>query len=87
MEEVCATSEPLVKILCLVDGDKSTRGYLRKEMDRANEAIHTYCEDRWDEGYGKGLLLRKVMDVPFPLSPYSSCKVLPLPCIFLLMQF
>jgi hypothetical protein len=36
---VCMVSEPLVKVLCLVDGDKPLMGYLYEAMDRAKEAI------------------------------------------------
>jgi hypothetical protein len=39
VEEVCAISEPLVKVLRLVDGDKPAMGYLYEAMDRAKEAI------------------------------------------------
>jgi hypothetical protein len=40
VQELCAISEPLVKVLRLVDGDKPTMGYLYEAMDRAKEAIH-----------------------------------------------
>jgi hypothetical protein len=53
VEEVCAISEPLVKVLRLVDGDKPTMGYLYEAMDRAKESIHAYYEDKGDEGYEK----------------------------------
>ena len=39
VEEVCAVSEPLVKVLRLVDGDKPAMGYLYEAMDRAKETI------------------------------------------------
>ena len=42
MEEVCSISEPLVKVLRLVDGDKPTMPYLYEAMDRAKEAIQSY---------------------------------------------
>jgi hypothetical protein len=38
-EEVCTVSEPLAKVLFLVNGDKPTMGYLFEAMDRAKEAI------------------------------------------------
>ena len=44
LEEVCAISEPLVKVLRLVDGEKPAMGYLYEAMDRAKEVMHTYCE-------------------------------------------
>jgi hypothetical protein len=43
---VCAISEPLVKVLRLVDGDKPTMCYLYDAMDRAKEAIHRFYEDK-----------------------------------------
>jgi hypothetical protein len=46
VEEVCAISEPLVKVLHLVDGDKPTMGYLYEAMDRAKESICAYYEDK-----------------------------------------
>jgi hypothetical protein len=46
VEEVCAISEPLVKVLCLADGDKPTMGYLYEAMDRAKESICAYYEDK-----------------------------------------
>jgi hypothetical protein len=33
--EVCSVSEPLVKVLRLVDSDKPAMGYLYEAMDRA----------------------------------------------------
>eukprot|EP00253_Pinus_taeda_P006483 PITA_06483 len=53
VEEVCAISEPLVRVLQLVDGDKPTMGYLYEAMDRAKEAIHAYYEDKGDKGFEK----------------------------------
>eukprot|EP00253_Pinus_taeda_P004477 PITA_04477 len=51
VEEVCAISEPLVKVLRLVDGEKPAMGYLYEAMDRAKEAIRTYYADKGDEGF------------------------------------
>ena len=42
VEEVCAISEPLVKVLRLVDGDKPAMGYLYEAMDRTKESIRAY---------------------------------------------
>ena len=44
--EVCTITEPLVKALRLVDGEKHAMGYLYEAMDRAKEAIYRYYEDR-----------------------------------------
>jgi hypothetical protein len=44
--EVCTISEPLVKVLQLVDGEKPAMGYLYEAMDRANEAIYQYYENK-----------------------------------------
>jgi hypothetical protein len=40
--EICLVSEPLVKVLRLVDSDKPTMGYLYEDMDRSKEAIRAY---------------------------------------------
>jgi hypothetical protein len=50
VQEVYAISEPLVKILCLVDSDKPAMGYFYEAMDRAKEAIHRFYEDKGREG-------------------------------------
>jgi hypothetical protein len=39
VQEVCTISEPLVKVLYLVDGGRLATGYLYEAMDRAKEAI------------------------------------------------
>ena len=57
MKEVCTVCEHLVRVLRLVDGDKPTMGYLYEFMDRANEAIHAYYEDKGDEGQAKQQLI------------------------------
>jgi hypothetical protein len=62
VEEVCAISEPLVKVLRLVDGDKPTMGYLYEAMDRAKEAICAYYDDKGDDGFEKRLLIWRVID-------------------------
>jgi hypothetical protein len=53
VEEVCAISEPSVKVLCLVDGDKIVIGYLYEAIDTIEEAIHSYYEYKGDGGYEK----------------------------------
>jgi hypothetical protein len=47
IQKVCAISEPLVKVLHLVDGDRPTMDYLYEDK----EAIHWYCEDKGEEGF------------------------------------
>ena len=39
VEEVCSMSEPLVKVLRLVDSDEPTMGYLYEAIDRAKETM------------------------------------------------
>jgi hypothetical protein len=39
VDEVCIVSEPLVKVLHLVEGDKLAMGYLYEAMDRAKETF------------------------------------------------
>eukprot|EP00253_Pinus_taeda_P010395 PITA_10395 len=62
VEEVCAISEPLVRVLRLVDGDKPTMGYLYEAMDRAKEAICAYYVDKGDEGLEKQQVIWRVID-------------------------
>ena len=53
MEEVCSISEPFVKVLRLVDGDKPTMPYLYEAMDRAKEAIRCYYVGKGTPGFHK----------------------------------
>eukprot|EP00253_Pinus_taeda_P010742 PITA_10742 len=62
VKEVCAISEPLVKVLRLVDGDKLAMGYLYEAMDRAKEAIRAYYADKGDEGLEKQQVIWRVID-------------------------
>eukprot|EP00253_Pinus_taeda_P030198 PITA_30198 len=51
VEDVCAISKPLVRVLRLVDGDKPAMGYLYEAIDRAKKVIRAYYEDKGDEGF------------------------------------
>jgi hypothetical protein len=51
VEELFSISEPLVKVVRLVNGEKPAMGYLYEAMDRAKEAIHWYYEDKGEEGF------------------------------------
>ena len=62
VEEVCAISKPLVRVLWLVDGEKLAMGYLYEAMDRAKEVIRAYYEDKGDEGLGKHVIWRVIDD-------------------------
>eukprot|EP00253_Pinus_taeda_P004357 PITA_04357 len=62
VEELCAISEPLVKVLQLVDGEKPAMGYLYEAMDRAKEAIRAYYADKGDEGLEKQQVIWRVID-------------------------
>eukprot|EP00253_Pinus_taeda_P022828 PITA_22828 len=62
VQEVCAITERLVKVLRLVDGEKPAMGYLYEAMDRAKEAIWAYYGDKGDDGFQKQLLLWGVID-------------------------
>jgi hypothetical protein len=62
VQELCAISEPLVKVLCLVDGEKPAMGYLYEAMDRAKEAIHRYYEDKGEEGFTRRVEIWSVID-------------------------
>jgi hypothetical protein len=62
VEEVVSISEPLVKVLRLVDGDKPTMGYLYEAMDRAKEDICAYYDDKGNDGFHKRLQIWGVID-------------------------
>jgi hypothetical protein len=62
VEELCVVSEPLVKVLRLVDGEKPTMGYLYEAMDRAKEAIYRYYEDKGEEGFTRRAEIWSVID-------------------------
>ena len=56
IEEVCAVSEPLVKVLRLIDGDKPAMGYLYEAMDRAKETIRNYYVGKGTPGHNRHML-------------------------------
>lgn len=49
LKEICAMTAPIVRVLCLLDGDRPTMGYLYEGMDRAKEAIKRYYKEHPDE--------------------------------------
>ena len=53
---MCSVSEPLVKVLRLVDGDKLAMGYLYEAMDRTKEAIQNYYVGKGTPGHNKHML-------------------------------
>jgi hypothetical protein len=59
---VCSVSEPLVKVLRLVDSDKPTMGYLYEAMDRAKEAIRAYYVGKGSHGFRRQMLLWDLID-------------------------
>ena len=48
---MCSVTEPLVKVLRLVDDGKPAMDYLYETMDRAKESIWAYYDDKGDEGF------------------------------------
>jgi len=62
VQEVCVITEPLVKVLRLVDGEKPAMGYLYEAMDRAKEAIWASYDDKGDDRFQRQLLLWGVID-------------------------
>ena len=52
---MCSVSEPLVRVLRLVDGDKPT-------LDRAKEAIRNYYVGKGTPGHNKHMLLWDLID-------------------------
>ena len=55
-------TEPFVKFLQLVDGDKPTMDYLYEAMDREKESIRNYYENKANEGFEKQPLIWRVID-------------------------
>jgi len=43
---VCSVSEPLVKVLRLLDNDKPAMTYLYEAMDKATDTIRAYHVDK-----------------------------------------
>ena len=59
---MCSVSEPIVKVLRLVDRDKPAMAYLYEAMDRAKEAIHSYYADKGFAGLDRHMTLWNVID-------------------------
>jgi hypothetical protein len=60
--EVCSVTEPLVKVLRLVDSDKPVMGYLYEAMDKAKEAIRAYYVGKGSHGFQRQMLLWDLID-------------------------
>jgi hypothetical protein len=60
--EVGTISEPLVKVLCLVDGDKPTMGYLYEAKDRSKEAIQSDYASKGSLRYEKYITICDLID-------------------------
>ena len=62
VEEACLVSEPIVKVLRLVDGEKLAMVYLYEAIDRANKAIRSYYADKGSAGLNRQMMLWDVID-------------------------
>eukprot|EP00253_Pinus_taeda_P008976 PITA_08976 len=62
VEEACSISEPIVKVLRLVDGETLAMAYLYEAMDRAKEAICSYYADKGSAGLDRHMMLWDVID-------------------------
>ena len=62
VKEVCTITEPLVRVLGSVDGEKPVMAYLYEAMDRAKESIHAYYEDKRDQGQERRHMIWAVID-------------------------
>jgi hypothetical protein len=60
--EVCSVSEPLVKVMILVDSDKTTMNYLYEAMDRAKESIQSYYVGKGSHEFHRHMLLWDLID-------------------------
>lgn len=56
VEEMCSISEPIVKVMRLVDWDKTVMAYLYETIDRAKEAICSYYADKGYFGLDKHMM-------------------------------
>lgn len=59
---MCSISEPLVKVLILVDSDKLAMGNLYEAMDRAKETIWSYYVGKGTCGYNRHMMLWELID-------------------------
>eukprot|EP00253_Pinus_taeda_P033933 PITA_33933 len=62
VEEACTVSEPIVKVLRLVDGEKPAMAYLYEGMVRTKEAIRSYYADKGSVGLDRQMMLWDVID-------------------------
>ena len=62
MLEVCTISEPLVKVLHLVDGEKLTMGYLYEAMDRTKETIRSYYVGKGTPRHTRYMMIWDLID-------------------------
>jgi hypothetical protein len=60
--EVCSVTEPLVKVLRLVDSDKPIMGYLYEAMHKAKEAIWAYYVGKGSHRFHRQMLLWNLID-------------------------
>ena len=85
VQEVCKVSQPLVEVLCLVDGDNRTTGYLCEAMDvdvatslrhsHVDETTCGICGGPW--GVTHGIDLSYVVDVGGPCKKMKNGQVRP----------
>ena len=62
MLEVCTISEPLVKVLRLVDGENPTMGYLYEAMETAKESIRSYYVGKGTPGHTRYMMIWDLID-------------------------
>ena len=62
MLEVCTISEPLVKFLRLVDGEKPAMGYLYGAMDRAKATIQSYYVGKGTPEHTRYMMIWDLID-------------------------
>ena len=62
VERVCSISEPLVKVLQFVVGDKPTMGYLYEAMERAKELIRSYYMVKGTPGHTRYMMIWDFID-------------------------
>ena len=55
-EEIVLFSEPLVRVLRMVDSDKSVMGFFYEAMDQAREQIKVALKDKSTFLYGESLM-------------------------------
>ncbi|XP_057848877.2 uncharacterized protein LOC131059848 [Cryptomeria japonica] len=81
--EILKVTEPLVRLLCLVDMEKNSMGYIYEAMRRAKEAIQNYFKEDANRFAPIWEIIDQRWNNQLP-QPFHAAGVLPQPQVFLL---